>query len=357
MGCQWVGGPNQVLSLCRGLHEQGIDSWLICPEESEIGRRARQAGLNVRTLKVSGDFDPRLFIQTHRILKELQPDIVHLHSRRGADTLGALAARAAGVKHVILSRRVDDPPGRGLVRTWKYGGGCDHIISISEGIRQVLLDWGVAPEKVTCVRSALDLKRYVGEADPAAFRSRHDLPSDALLVTTMAQLIPRKGHRVLLDAVPQILERVPHAMFLFCGEGPDRAELSRLITEKGLEKHVRLMGFVTDIPSLLRATDVMAHPAYREGLGIAILEAMGLGIPVVASAVGGIPESVDSGKTGFLVPPGDPVSLGNALIELLEDPGLRERMGRAAADRIRREFSVEGMIAGNLSVYRRLLAS
>jgi glycosyltransferase involved in cell wall biosynthesis len=347
-----------VLSLCRGLHERGVESWLLTPAESQVGAKARALGLNVRSLTISNDLDPRLFRQAHRIIREIRPDIVHLHSRRGADTWGALAARAAGVPRVILSRRVDDPPGSGFIRRMKYGAGCDHIIAISEGIRQVLVHWGVPPEKVTCVRSALDLAPLLmRESDPAAFREEHGLPADAPLVVTMAQLIPRKGYRVLLDAIPGIVKRVPDALFLFCGKGHDRPALERIVRERGLERHVRFMGFISDIPALLRAADVVAHPALREGLGIAILEAMGLGKPVVASAVGGIPEAIDAPETGLLVPPNDAPALGDALLQYLRDPDLRRRVGESASERIRREFSVEGMVAGNLRVYRSLLAA
>jgi glycosyltransferase involved in cell wall biosynthesis len=355
MGRHWVGGPNQVLSLCRGLHHQGVDSWLLCPPESPLGAKAKSLGLNVRHIRAFGDMDPRLFLNIQKQLRVLRPDIVHLHSRRGADTWGAMAARAAGVRRVILSRRVDDPPGNGLIRRMKYGPWCDHIIAISEGIRQVLLQWGVPEDKVTCVRSAIDLTPYRRETDALSLRERFGIPSDAPLVITMAQLIPRKGYRVLLEAIPQILRRVPEARFLFCGEGADRDALEQIIREKDLQHAVQLTGYITDTPSLLAAADVVAHPALREGLGIAILEAMGLGKPVVASAVGGIPEVIEAPRTGFLVPPGDATALAEALTHLLEDRELRRRISETAAERIQREFNVEGMVAGNLAVYARLL--
>lgn len=356
MGRHWVGGPNQVLSLHQGLHALGVDTWLLCPPESPLGEKAQACGLNVRHVSALGDLDPRLFGHIQSELRRLQPDIVHLHSRRGADTWGALAARAAGVPRVVLSRRVDDPPGGGLVRQRKYGPWCDHIIAISEGIRRVLLHWGVPPDKVTCVRSAIDLTPYQRETDPEGMRRRFGIPEGAPLVVTMAQLIPRKGYRALLDAAPMILKRFPNARFLFCGEGADREPLERLIAEKRLTGSVQLTGYLTDTPSLLAAADVVAHPALREGLGIAILEAMGLGKPVVASAAGGIPEIISSEEVGVLVPPGDSVALADSLIRLLGDAELRRRMSRAAAERIRREFTVEAMVRGNLRVYGRLLS-
>jgi glycosyltransferase involved in cell wall biosynthesis len=297
-----------------------------------------------------------MFVRAQKLIREIHPDIVHLHSRRGADTWGALAARAAGVSRVILSRRVDDPPGAGMIRRWKYGPWCDHIIAISEGIRQVLIEWGVPPGKVTCVRSALDLTPYERETDPEGFRKQRGIPLDAPLVVTMAQLIHRKGYRVLLEAIPRILQRVPDARFLFCGEGADRPALEALVAEKNLRQHVQFTGFVSDIPTLLAAADVVAHPALREGLGIAILEAMGMGKPVVASAVGGIPEVIAPPDTGFLIEPGDANALADYLIRLLEDADLRRKIGEASALRIRKEFNVDNMVAGNLAVYYRVLA-
>jgi glycosyltransferase involved in cell wall biosynthesis len=266
-----------------------------------------------------------------------------------------MAARAANVGRVVMSRRVDDPPGAGPIRRLKYGAWCDHIVAISEGIRRVLLDWGVPPQKVSCVRSAIDLTPYLGDADPTAFRRRFGIPEDALMVATLAQLIPRKGHRVLLEVIPRILEQVPNARFLFFGEGPYRSTLESLVERKGLTGIVQLPGYVTETPALLRAADAIVHPALREGLGIAILEAMGMGKPVVASAVGGIPEVIDGPETGFLVPPGDSSALEDALVRLLRDSDLRRRIGDAAARRIRDEFSIDAMVAGNLDIYTRLL--
>jgi glycosyltransferase involved in cell wall biosynthesis len=356
MGTHWVGGPNQVLSLCQGLHEQGVDSWLLCPKDSPLGVKAAGLGVKVRHLSAFGDMDPRIYLQMQRQLRDLKPDIVHLHSRRGADTWGAVAARMAGVPHVVMSRRVDDPPGAGYIRRMKYGPWCDHIVAISEGIRCVLLQWGVPPSKVSCVRSAIDLSPFHRDTDPDGIRRRFGIPLGAPLVITMAQLIPRKGYRVLLEAVPAILKRIPETRFLLCGEGPDRPHLQRIIRERGLSSSVQLAGYVTDTPSLLEAADVVVHPALREGLGIAILEAMGMGKPVVASAVGGIPEAINPPETGQLVPPNDPAALSDALLLYLANPSLRLRVGRAASERIRREFSVDGMIAGNLDIYQRLLA-
>jgi glycosyltransferase involved in cell wall biosynthesis len=191
--------------------------------------------------------------------------------------------------------------------------------------------------------------------DPVEMRRRYGVPLDAPLVSIIAQMIPRKGYRVLLQAIPAILRQFPETRFLFCGDGADRPSLESKVAEEGLSERVIFTGHIKAIPSVLAATDVVAHPAYREGLGIAILEAMGMGKAVVASAVGGIPESILPPHTGFLIQPGDHDALANHVIRLLGDDELRHRVGRASAERILREFSIDGMVSGNFSVYQSVL--
>jgi glycosyltransferase involved in cell wall biosynthesis len=287
-----------------------------------------------------------------RAIRRARPDLVHLHSRRGADLWGGLAARIAGVP-CVLSRRVDNPEPRWLAAL-KYRL-YDRVITISEGIRQVLLAEGVAPARVNCVRSAVDATPYLAAVDRAAFRAAFGLPSGGPVIGVIAQLIPRKGHRYLLDAMPALLAAVPDLQVLFFGRGPLEAGLRQEIFVRGFEASVHLAGFRDDLARWLGGLDLLVHPADMEGLGVSLLQAAAAGVPIVTTRAGGLPEAVADGVSGILVPPGDVPALTEAVRRLLCDEALRRRMGEAGRARILAEFSIDAMVEGNLAVYRQVL--
>ncbi|HSG50452.1 MAG TPA: glycosyltransferase [Longimicrobiales bacterium] len=353
-GRHLYGGGAQVLHLVRGLVDRDEDPLLVAPDGSGIAREAAARGLPVETLPFSGEGDLAFVGRFRALLKRVRPELVHLHSRRGADTLGLAAARWAGIP-VVLSRRVDNREAAWVVRL-KYPR-YRRVIAISEEIRRVLLSEGVAPDLVVTVRSAVDPAKIPHECrNREAFLEEMGLPRDARVAGMAAQLIQRKGHHVLLDAVPVVLAAVPRARFLLFGRGPLEAELRRDIAARGLQDAVRLAGFRDDLPHLLPCLDLLVHPAFKEGLGVALLEAGAAGIPVVGSRAGGIPEVVVDGRTGLLVPPGDAQALAAALTDLLGDPERCAAMGRQARRFVEKERSVDAMVEGNLAVYRAVLA-
>ncbi|NMG43323.1 glycosyltransferase [Aromatoleum toluvorans] len=349
-GKHFYGGARQVAFILEGLHARGIDNVLACPVGSDIATAAAPFA-TVVPMAMGGDADIALAGRLKTLIRTARPDVVHLHSRRGADLWGGVAARLAGVP-CVLSRRVDNPEPRWLVML-KYRL-YDHVITISEGIRDVLLAEGLAPEKVSCVRSALDATPWLVPVDRAAFCREFDLPADALTIAMAAQLIPRKGHRYLLDALPPLLAEFPALHAVLFGKGPLEAELRAEIAARGLADRVRLAGFRDDLPRWLGGADILAHPADMEGLGIALLQASAAGVPIVTSRAGGLPEAVADGVSGLLIPPGDVDALGAALRQLLADPALRRRLGDAGRARILAEFSIDAMVEGNLAVYRQV---
>ena len=353
-GTHLYGGALQVLLLGEGLARWGVEGLLVAPEGSAILGEARSRKLPARGIPMEGELDLPFLPRFRRLLRAEKPDLVHLHSRRGADTLGALAARWAGVP-VVLSRRVDNPEPPWAVRG-KYRL-YDQVITISEAIRRVLVGQGVPEAEVHCVHSAIEPGAYQRPCDREAFRILFGLPPGVPVVGMAAQFIARKGHRVLLAALPAVLREHPDVRFLLLGEGPLKGEVEGQIHRAGLEGSVLLPGYRPDLPDFLACLDVLVHPATMEGLGVILLQAGAAGVPVVASSVGGIPEAVGDGETGILVPPGDSSALADALLSLLSDPERRRRMAKAGRERIRTRFSPEVMVEGNLAVYRKVLAS
>jgi glycosyltransferase involved in cell wall biosynthesis len=358
-GARLYGGALQVLYLLRGLAARGVENVLACRTHCELATLA-QSVARVECLPMHGDADLLLIPRLYRLIVRTQPDIVHLHSRIAADVMGGIAGRLAGVP-LVHTRRVDNPEARWLAGA-KYRLH-DRVIAISAGIAEVLRGAGVPETKLRLVRSAVDTQAYArpcaGDArramlgrDPAAAVA--DSPPGPL-IGVVAQLIPRKGHAVLLDALPALLARWPSLLVFFFGRGREESALRARCSALGVSAQVRFLGFRDDLDRLLPCLTVLVHPALMEGLGVSLLQAAAAGVPVIASRVGGIPEAVADGETGLLVPPGDSEALAAAIARLLSDPAQARRLGAAGRARMRAEFSLDAMVEGNLAVYRELL--
>jgi glycosyltransferase involved in cell wall biosynthesis len=351
-GTHLYGGAVQVLLLVEGLQARDTENVLVVPSGSRVEEEAQRRNLPVRSLPMAGEADLVFPFRFRRLLREEEPDLVHLHSRRGADTLGALTARLAGVPSV-LSRRVDNPePGWSLAAKYRL---YEAVITISSAIREVLVEQGVPEGRIRTVHSALDPAPFQAPCEQAAFRGEFGLPAEGPVVGMAAQFIPRKGHHVLLDAIPEVLSQHPLTSFLLFGQGPLLEEVFHRLEKEGLQDRVYLPGFRDDLPRILPCLDLLVHPAIREGLGIILLQASASGIPIVATRAGGIPEAVADGETGILVPPEDPGALARAISQLLSNPHRATAMGEAGRRRVRDHFSADRMVEGNLEVYRTVL--
>jgi glycosyltransferase involved in cell wall biosynthesis len=354
-GRHLYGGALQVVFLLRGLATRGVETVLACPLGSAIAETAAPHALRVAAMPMKGDLDILMVGRLRRLIRAERPDIVHLHSRRGAEVWGGLAARLEGVP-AVMSRRVDNPEPRVWVAL-KYRL-YDRIITISQGIRAVLLAEGVPPERVVCVPSAVDTERYRPTREYLDwFRREFDLSDDQLTLAMVAQFIPRKGHRVLLEALPAIVARHPNVRVLLFGRGAEQAAIRRAVAARpALASRVVFAGFRDDLHRVLPCIDVVVHPASMEGLGVALLQAAACGVPIVAGRVGGIPEIVEPGVNGELIDPGDAAALAEHVSRLLQSEELRRRYGHAGRRRVERAFSIDAMVEGNLAVYRDLAA-
>lgn len=354
-GKHFYGGALQVVLLMRGLKAEGIENVLACPTGSAIAAEAGDCA-QVVTMPMGGDLDFGLTRRLRSLIRQVRPDVIQLHSRRGSDIWGGLAARLEGVP-VVLCRRVDNPEARWAVRL-KYRL-YDEVIAISEGIRQVLLSEGLAPGKVHCVLDAVDIEQYSPDTSHLDwFRQTFAIADDEHTIGMVAQFIPRKGHATLLAALPQVIAAHPKVKVLLFGQGPQRDAIQhQVLANPVLSQHIRLPGFSKDVAKILPCLDILAHPAHMEGLGVSLLQAAACGVPIVAGRAGGIPEVVDDQKTGFLFTPGDHDALARHLIQLLASSDLRRTMGKAGRKRVEDLFSVNTMVTGTMAVYRKIARS
>lgn len=350
-GRNLYGGAVQVMYLMRGLAERGFENHFACRLGSEVARAADSLA-EIHAMRMGGDWDVTLLPRIYRLIGETKPDIVHLHSRIGIDTFGALACNLAGVP-AVHSRRQPNPESAWVVAT-KYRLH-DRVVAISEGIARVLLAEGVPAAKLRVVRSAIDTSLYQQGADRAWFRAEFELDTDGPYVGMLGQLIDTKGHRYFLEAVPRLVEEFPTMRLIVFGKGRLEEALRRQARDLGIDDRVCFAGFRTDIPKILPCLDLVVHPSTLEGLGVSLLQASSSGVPIVASAVTGIPEAVRDGVNGLLVTPADPTGLADATARVLRDRDFAQALGQRGRELMNREFSVDTMVDGNLAVYRELI--
>jgi glycosyltransferase involved in cell wall biosynthesis len=351
-GRHLYGGAQQVFYLVKGLNEEGIDNILVCQPESGLDTIARDTGLNVVNLSCAGVHDLAFAFRLRQLVLAENPDLVHCHSRRGGDFLSGLAATGTSIPAVI-SRRVDNLESP-LIAGLRYLP-FRKVIAISEAIAAVLKKTGLEEDRLAIVRSAVDTDRFSMPADCDAFRSEFGLASTDVVVAVIAQLIPRKGHRYLLEAVAQIKASHPDLKVVFFGQGPLENELREQTASLGLGGTVQFEGFRQDLDDYLACIDLLVHPALAEGLGIATLKAAAAKVAVVACAAGGLTEAVVDGETGLLVAPKDVGALARAIAGLLENPERRRQFGEAGRARMQRDFSIQTMVNNHVQLYEQVL--
>jgi glycosyltransferase involved in cell wall biosynthesis len=361
------GGAAQVEYLLAGLNGARVDNVLVCAAGGELAARAGSAPADPRradsvradstfdvvALPAGGDLDIALAGRLRRVLRARRPDLVHVHSRRGADLYGGIAARLEGIP-AVLTRRVDS----GEPALWarlKYAPYA-RLVALSRAIEAQLRAAGIAGNRIARIPSAVDTQRY--RPDPTArarLRALFDLRDDALVVGVVAQLIPRKRHAWLISELPALVRREPRLRVLCFGRGPLENRLRAEIAALGLDAHVRLAGFRDDLPGLLPGLDLLAHPAEREGLGVALLEAASCGVAIVAAAAGGVPDVLEKGRTAAVVEVDDAEGFARATLRLLGDEHERRRLGNAARADVERRFSVAALVRAHLDLYSAVL--
>jgi glycosyltransferase involved in cell wall biosynthesis len=351
----WRGGQNQVLVTVLGMRAAGHRAMLVAHADGELRRRADE-GLEFLALAPRTEMDLSAAWRLSRAIKALRPDIVHAHDPHGVAMAAIALSMSTQPKRapLVAARRVDFRLKGNALSRWKYDQ-VDCFICASEAIRKILLADGVAAARAVTVHEGIDLG-HVAAAPPAALREELWLPHGAPIVGNVAALVPHKGQRHLVEAAALVVREVPDARFVIAGEGELRGALEHQIKHLGLEKHVILAGFRPDILSLHKAFDIFVMSSITEGLGTSLLDAMACGRPIVATTAGGMPEVVQDGITGILVPPRDHHAMAEAVVRLLKDEALRARMGAAGLSLVNARFSAERMVAETLSVYERLSA-
>jgi glycosyltransferase involved in cell wall biosynthesis len=295
-----------------------------------------------------------------RALRAIRPDLVHTHLPY-ADLFGSLGARIARVPKVLSSRHHDysmSPAEVGRYRRYyRFVNPLqDRVIAISHRIAHLCrVEERRDPASVDTVWYGCEDQIVDRAGARVALREELGLPLDAPVVGTVGRLIALKGQEFALQAFADIAARVPSAVWLLVGTGPDREPLERLAQSLGVGGRVRFLGHREDVPRIMAALDVLVHPTTAEGFGLVLLEAMVQGTPIVATRVGSLPEIIVDGGTGLLVPLRDPPALAQAVLTLLLDRDQLARLGQGGRERYEGCFRLERMIGETLDVYQRVI--
>ena len=340
-GREWRGGQRQVWLLARELARRGVDQVVVTGGDSELARRLGSAGVRVRRVRWRAGLDPRVL---PTIVGELwhRRAILHAHDAHALTLAGIGAALTRAP--LVVTRRVTFPLRR--PRFWKRA---DRVIAISRAVVESLKAAGVSPARVTLVPDAVDL-REIRSSPGYDVRQELNLPVDGQVAVSLGALTPEKDQFTLIEAASLLVRDLPGLYWVVVGDGPLRVPLEGQIAHLGLQERFHLIGQLPDPHMALAGADVFVLSSVAEGLGSAVLAAMALDVPVVATRVGGIPDLLGQDR-GLLVAPGNPAEFAAAVRRVLSQPELRVNMTRAAHERVRR-FDVDAMAERVLEVYR-----
>lgn len=364
----WGGAQRVVVELLRRLPRGEFSPFLVCGAGEEtllseargLAEAVHRIGDLVREIRPASDLSAAASL--FRLFLRERPDVVHAHTYKAGAT-AVPAARAAGVPVVIFSphghifapgaRIPGVPEGRGkrgLLR-WvmrAVHAAAHRVTVLSEKDLREHLALGLSgPSRYRVIRNGIPLDRF----PPREPRPRGEAP----VIGSVGRFTEEKGHRILIEALVGVRRFLPGARLVLVGSGPLEGAFRRLVRERGLDEAVVFAG-ERDSAGILPAFDLFVLPSLYEGQGLAILEAMAVGCPVIASDVGGVRDVVRDGETGMLVPPGDPGGLAEAVVKLWADPGRAAALAERARRVVREEFSVERMVREYGCLYKELTA-
>ncbi len=354
-----VGGAEKVIAdinqdLDRGKFETQI--WCIARGGS-IADELQEKGAAVKILGISSYFNPVNILKLTTLLKKENPDIVHTHGYF-ASVIGRIAAKYARVPVIFnhVHSTYWDYKKRNLFIEKLLSKHTQTIICCSEAVRDfVTNNEKIDLSKTVVIYNGVDEERFSHFNNVSAAKMELGIEPDDPVIGTVSSLTPHKGHKYVLLAARKILETFSSTKFLFVGDGGLKEKLEDQANNLKISSNVIFTGTRKNIPELLNLMDIFVLPSSsREGLGISIIEAMAVEKPVVATDIGGIPEVVDNGKTGILIPPQNAEAIAKAVIELLFHPGKAKEMGRLGRLRIIDKFTTKRMISDIENLYRNL---
>ncbi len=354
-----IGGAERVIGdTALGLDRKKYDVSVWCVTRGgETATELSEKGIEVKILGISSYHNPLSTFKMTRLLKASRADIVHTHGYF-ASVIGRLAARRAAIPVILahVHSTYWEYKKRHLMIERKLSRFTQKIICCSKAVENFVRNTEkITDNKTIVIYNGVDEGRFSPRKSSTSIRAEFGLDEEAAVVGTVSSLTPHKGHEYLIQAASLVQDTFPSVKFLVVGDGPLRIKLEEQAKNLNIHPSVIFTGTRKDIPEILSLLDVFVLPSHtREGLGIVIIEAMAAEKPVVATDIGGIPEVVDDGETGLLVPPGDPEALSKAITTLLQDPSRAKTMGEKGRTRVKEMFTTTKMLSEIEHVYQSL---
>lgn len=320
---------------------------------------ATARGVDVIPVPTGHRFDPRVIRTLVRIIKEHDIHLVHSHEYK-SDILAFLASRLHRVPimttiHGWITNHLKSRVYIGLER--RILPRFDRVVAVSAETQRRVLECGVSEDRVDILHNAVVTEHYEPNGRPAGvLRAQFGIPGDAVVVGYVGRLSPEKGQRDLLTAAALLVGQYPRLHVALVGDGPDRAFLERAANDLGLGARVIFTGHLVDVRPVYQGVDIVALTSHTEGFPNIVLEALCMEKPVLATRVGGVPEIIEDGRTGLLVPAGSPQAIAGALARLLSNPSLGEALAVAGKRVVLERFQFADRVAREEQIYREVLA-
>lgn len=355
----WGGQEIRILNESLGMKGRGHRVIIVAQDDSLLIKRARKAGLETIALSFRKKDYPRTVLAISRLLKGLDPDFIVTHSSRDSWLFSFTSWVSRHKAFVIRTRHISTPVAANFSSSILYRKLPDRIITTAEAIKEQLVERnGVDPKKVISIPTGIDTASFDPSRKLKDIRAELSLPEGTPLAGMISVLRSWKGHDYFIEAARLVSMRVPQARFIITGDGPRRDAIRAIIDEKGLSKTVLMIGHRDDVPDILATLDILVQPSYaNEGVPQSVLQAMAMGVPVVASDLRPFREVVFESRTGFLVPARDPEALAERITLLFNDSALRAKLGRAARKIALERFSTGRMLDSTEKLYRELIRS
>lgn len=349
----WGGQEQRIILECRKIRELGHYVVIACQPGSGILPRAVEAGIATEVVRIRSGYDPKAVWSLVRLIKKHRINVVNTHS--GKDSWpGGFAAKLAHADLLVRTRHLAIPlstnPFNFIHRM------ADGIITTGQSVREAMINRnGIEPDRIVSIPTGISLERFSPGVDPQPVRSSLGIDADEKVVSIVAILRSIKRHDVFLKAARIIKDRLGRVKFIIAGDGPMKDFVSGIITELGLEQDVLMLGHREDVPELFAASDVVALTSDMEGVPQSISQAMAMEKPVVAAAVGGIPDLILDRKTGLFAEAGSPESFADRICELLANGELSHSLGSAARKYVLGHHTDTIMANRTIDFYRHLL--
>ena len=318
---------------------------------------ARRKKLNLKLLRQRVIFDPHLIVQARRVIREHDINLIQTHGYKSS---------AIGFFLQLFCRRPWIGFAHGFIedsRKLRFYNQierfalrrADRIVAVSNSMKALLTQQGIPAHKIRVIHNAIDPNEAVPDTSSEEMKQRHGLTSNQKVIGVIGRLNPEKGQMIFLRAMEKTVRSFPDVKALIIGDGQDRAMLEEFCRERGLSDHVVFLGYQEKIADFYQVLDLLVLPSLSEGLPNTVLEAMSFGVPVLATAVGGVPEIIQNGN-GMMVSPNDPVALAERMIELLGDDALRQAIGSKGKNSLYPRFAPDYRVQQIINLYQELLS-